>query len=246
MLFGTNTQFGIRAGASASSVPELNIGYTRQEAVVLPLVANGSDNGKYQTPCDISQPVHVDAARFAVHPCLLVGTNRGAQDSYSVLASFGAKFDSGAQAAGVQAKGGLAQYFATGMAAQLLAFNGGASVVATGDAAKAASENKPSASEVAALFGDEATFARGVGYRSGYDKFKARLLAKIELTKPDELSARISDLEKATGTAGRGIAADCGTPASCKEAIVNNDAYRDIYPLKQSEFDHALDAWKTE
>jgi hypothetical protein len=246
MLFGTNTQFGIRAGASASSVPELNIGYTRQEAVVMPLVANAKDDGKYQTPCDPSQPVDAQGGTFAVHPCLLVGVNGSAQDSYSVLASFGAKFDAGAQASGVQSKGGLAQYFATGMAAQILALNGGASVVATGDAATESAKTKPSSSTVAALFGNEANYARGVGYRTSYDRFKARLLAKIELTKPDDLQTKISSFEGTAGAPGRGIAEDCTSAPACKKAVIDNDAYRDIYPLKESDFDAALAAWKVE
>jgi hypothetical protein len=120
MIFGTNTQLGIRAGASAASVPEVNIGYARQEAVVMPLVANGQDDGRVQKPCDPSQPVEVNGGDgFAVHPCLLVGINDKAQDSYSVLASFGSKFGAGADATGAKAEGGIAQYFATGIAAQL-------------------------------------------------------------------------------------------------------------------------------
>lgn len=243
MLFGTNTHFGIRAGASASSVPEINVGYARQEAVIMPLVANNSDNGTNQGPCDPSQPVRVEGAEFAVHPCLLVGINGSAQDSYSVLASFGAQFDGGAQANGVETKGGLAQYFATGMAAQLLAINGGASVVAIGDAAEESSKSKATASTVSALFGNEETFARGVGYRTAYQQFQSRLLAKIELTKPDELSAKITAFESATGTSGRGIAQACTSVAACKQAVTDNDAYRDIYPLKPADFDKALNAW---
>ncbi|MDP3029794.1 MAG: hypothetical protein Q8O04_09930 [Deltaproteobacteria bacterium] len=50
------------------------------------------------------------------------------RDTYSVLASFGAKF-SGEAAGGPKATGGLAQYFATGLAARILAKEGGAKIV---------------------------------------------------------------------------------------------------------------------
>lgn len=212
----------------------------------MPLLANSRDNGTNQSPCDPSQPVQSGGAQFAIHPCLLVGINGSAQDSYSVLASFGAKFDGAAQGSGAHAKGGLAQYFATGMAAQLLALNGGASVVAVGEAAAAAAANKPAASTVEALFGNETNFARGVGYRDAYQAFRGRLLAKIELTKPDDLATKVSAFETAAGASGRGIAPDCTTPDACRKAVADNHAYRDIYPLRQTAFDQALAAWKVD
>lgn len=247
MLFGTNTHLGIRAGASAASVPEIAIGYGRQEAVVMPLVANSQDNGQHQSPCDPSQAVESEDAPFAVHPCLLVGVNGKAQDSYSVLASFGAKFDGEARADGTRAKGGLAQYFATGVAAQMLALKGGASVVAIGDAAAAAAANSSVDDDaIEAMFGGEAVFARGVAARTSYTAFRDKLLAKIALTKPADLSARMAALETATGTAGRGIAADCTDNEACRQAVIGNDAYRETYTAKQAQFDAALADWKTD
>lgn len=244
MIFGTNTQFGIRAGTTPASVPEVNIGYSRQEAVVLPLVANASDNGTYQAPCDPTQPVQAEGgAKFAVHPCLLVAINGSAQDSYSVLASFGAKFDGQARPDGAGIQGGLAQYFATGMAAQLLALSGGASVVAVGEAAAKAAENEPTQATVAQLFGNEAAYTRGVAMRNSYTDFRTKLLAKIELTDPAKLSDKITQFEKVTTSSGRGIAAQCTSIAACKAAVVDNDAYRDIYGAKQAEFDKALGEW---
>lgn len=245
MLFGTNTQFGIRMGTTPTSVPEVNIGYSRQEAVVLPLVANVDDDGQTQKPCDLTTPVEVvGGSGFAVHPCSLVAIKGEAQDSYSVLASFGAKFDGEAKADGSKAKGGLAQYFATGMAAQLLAFNGGASVVAVGDAAaEAAKKDAPDAGTVKALFGGESAFTKGVGMRKAYIEFRDKLLAKIALTDPAQLSAKMKTFENAAGAASVGVSDDCTTVEACREAIRDGDPYRSIYDARKAAFDAAFAAW---
>jgi hypothetical protein len=243
MLFGTSTQFGIRAGTGATSVPELNIGYSRQEAVIMPLVANVDDDGTFQKPCNVAQPVQVSGGGFVAHPCSLIAINGKAQDSYSVLASFGAKFDGEARADGSKAKGGLAQYFATGVAAQLLALNGGASVVAVGDAAAAAAENPPAANAIGALLGDEAVVRAGIEVRNEYYAFRDKLLAKITLTDSIQLPNKMAAFETAAGVSGAGIAADCTDIAACRDAISNNDPYRHIYRARKAAFDAAFAAW---
>lgn len=245
MVFGTSTQFGIRAGTTPASVPELNIGYSRQEAVVMPLVANAGDDGTVQRPCDLTSPVEVvGGSGFAVHPCALVAINGSAQDSYSVLASFGAKFDGEARVDGSKAKGGLAQYFATGMAAQLLALSGGASVVAVGDAAAASAERgAPTATAVEALFGGEAAIERAAPVREAYRVFRDRLLAKVTLTEPAQLGAKMTAFETAAGAAGVGVAADCTSTDACLKSIRDNDPYRTLYQARQAQFDAAFAAW---
>jgi hypothetical protein len=132
MVFGTNTVFGIEAGQSASGVPAVTVGYKRQEAVIMPLVANAEDDGRLQKPCDLSGGIKLEPGR--PHPCLLVGSDGNKIDTYSVLASFGAQFDANGGTA--TAGGGLAQFFSTGVAAQALALRGGAALVATGEAAE--------------------------------------------------------------------------------------------------------------
>lgn len=245
MLFGTNTQFGIRAGTNPTSVPEVNIGYSRQEAVVLPLVANVDDDGKVQKPCDLTTPVDVvGKARFVVHPCSLVAIKGEAQDSYSVLASFGAKFDGAARAGESTARGGLAQYFATGMAAQILAYTGGASVVAVGDAAAEAAEKGPPApATLAALFGGETAFAKGVAMRDAYSDFRDKLIAKITLTDPQQIGAKMQDFETKAGATTVGVAKDCTAIDACRKAVTENDPYRPIYFARKAAFDAAFDAW---
>lgn len=148
MVFGTNTVFGIEAGQSANSVPSVTVGYKRQEAVIMPLVANTEDDGTYQKPCELSDLP--DYLLREIHPCLLVSRHGDSIDTYSVLASFGAKFSgSGTNAT---ASGGLAQFFATGIAAQALALNGGAALVAVGEAAEQ-NHSEEAAAGIAALVG---------------------------------------------------------------------------------------------
>ena len=85
----------------------------------MPLVANYAPDPKEPgklVPCG-------NAASPPADGCLIVGKNgtSGAQDSYSVLASFGAKFGGKSSGTTPEASVGIAQYFATGVAAQLLA-----------------------------------------------------------------------------------------------------------------------------
>lgn len=129
LLFATNTQIAISAGTSATAQPDITIGYKRQEAVVMPLVANYAPDPKEPgklVPCGNATSPPADS-------CLIVGKNgtSGAQDSYSVLASFGAKFGAKGNGPQPEASVGIAQYFATGVAAQLLAATGGASIIST-------------------------------------------------------------------------------------------------------------------
>lgn len=134
LVFGTNTSFGIVVGTDATSAPSIAVGFKRQEAVVMPLIANVNSNGELLSPCLIG-PAQGDPhgaapiGTAATHPCLLVGRDGdGKTDAYSVLASFGTKYDAGNQGVG----GSIAQYFATGVAAQHLALNGGAAVATGG------------------------------------------------------------------------------------------------------------------
>lgn len=158
LLFATNTQIAISAGTSATAQPDITIGYKRQEAVVMPLVANYAPDPKEPgklVPCG-------NAASPPADGCLIVGKNgtSGAQDSYSVLASFGAKFGGKSSGTTPEASVGIAQYFATGVAAQLLAATGGASIVTTA-AQQPASPEK--AAVVAAVMNPEEAQSAALG-----------------------------------------------------------------------------------
>jgi hypothetical protein len=244
MIFATNTTFGLKAGTSTGQVPEVVVGYDRQEAVILPLVANTGSDGPANllTPCDLATDVVVNGeAQFAVHPCSLVATNGSAQDSYSVLASFGASYDAG----GSGARGGLAQYFATGIAAQVLAAKGGAALVGTGEAAKASAQNDSSASISALITGDP-QYAVGIR-RAKADKPLLEMITQaVRDTSAANLSARLTAFEAATGLSGG--ASDCAgkTPDDCADHISGRDVYAGPQlGTKRAAILSALAAWTT-
>ena len=193
MYFGTNTTFGIKAGATTGEVPEVVVGYDRQEAVVMPLLANTSEVGREMTdtrnrltPCDVTRPLEVSGATYAVHPCSFVAFRDKAQDSYSVIASFGADFG-GRASTDVEVSGGLAQYFATGMAAQILAAKGGAALVSTG---KGAQESARTSAEeaIAAIATGSSDFAVGSG--KAFDDKMVELRSRIRETTDNAVRGR--------------------------------------------------------
>lgn len=176
LLFATNTQIAISAGTSATAQPDVTIGYKRQEAVVMPLVANvasGAGNADELIPCGSPGGTQVSEHEIKetkastpaenietfAEKCLIVGENTksGSRDSYSVLASFGAKFGGRTFGTTPEASVGIAQYFATGVAAQLLAVTGGASIVST--AAQEPMTPAKSAAVAAVMNPDEAQSA---------------------------------------------------------------------------------------
>ena len=153
LIFGTNTKLAIDISASASSggVPELTVGYKRQEAVWAPLIANGVSPDVLNRMKDkLDQEYDACKSRRGakVEDCLKsyfdavkyvserATNNKGdpmqQRDAYSVCASFRSNFSGGAGSAG----GGIGQWFATGIAAQQLCDKNGlvdALKVETGD-----------------------------------------------------------------------------------------------------------------
>jgi hypothetical protein len=252
MIFGTNTVVGVRAGVNATSVPEVSIGYTRQEAVVLPLVANVAvqKDGTRLMPCNVGRHVAIRGPQgakveFPIHPCLLVASNGNAKDSYSVLASFGGNFSGEAakDGSGTKAKAGVAQYFSTGVAAQLLALKGGAAVVAAGDAATKSSETAVDESAVRSLFGGKpepysTTFIVG----QAFQRFEAELLQKIGAGTDQSVLQSMKDFEEAADT-GTTIHMACTSKASC-QAAAGSDALMDAYEAGAEKMEAALKGWK--
>ena len=202
MVFGTNTTFGIKVGTATGETPKIVVGYDRQEAVIMPLVANtsSSDSPNLLKPCNMTGEIKVPAGSkgYAVHPCSLVAFRDGAQDSYSVLASFGAKFNAKVDTS-AQASGGLAQYFATGIAAQLLALTGGAAVVSVGEAATE-SAKKDNTAAASKLLTGSAEFTRGQGLGKSYLAFEPRLVEAINVTPSGDLTKRLDNFETRAGT----------------------------------------------
>jgi hypothetical protein len=246
MVFGTNTSFGVKVGAGTGETPKIVVGYDRQEAVIMPLVANVAESGNNSNlliPCNLAQGVSVTGtAKFAVHPCSLVATNGSAQDSYSVLASFGASYD----VDGSGAKGGLAQYFSTGIAAQILALKGGAALVSTGDAAKASAANDVDAG-LSALITGNSNYAKGIGEAEEENSLELAIDQRIRGTAKANLIARLNAFDTALGISS-GASGLCTSkePAACADAIKGRDLYADYNLGSMADrVTAALNAWTT-
>lgn len=140
VYFATNTQFGIRAGVDSKQIPEVEIGYNRQEGVMMPYYIDTGTNSpvshkqKNELEAKLATDTsHIGASQSTVEERKFIGENNQGnhKDSYSVIAIFHGNGGGNASAGtsnSVGAKMGVAQYFATGVAAQLLAEHG-ASVV---------------------------------------------------------------------------------------------------------------------
>lgn len=139
IIFASNRQVGVKVGVDSKEIPEVSIGYNAQDFALVPLYkkdakapGNGGTN-KVQAQVD-------------EHGKYLATTDGKDRDAYSVYGSFvGAATGKGTFQSGPQseASANLAQFFATGMAAQLLAKESGASAVnpfATAPAAAKAKE----------------------------------------------------------------------------------------------------------
>lgn len=146
LVFGTNTTVGLGVGNDASSTPGIDIGFRRQEIALVPVLANthvdSSGPERLLNPCPLPATISagnleqvVEILRACHFRATYSGTDR---DSYSVLASFGTRAKGGANQGSVA----IAQYFATGVAAQQLAKHGGANVIRAGaDAGQIAGAN---------------------------------------------------------------------------------------------------------
>jgi hypothetical protein len=143
LVFATDTKLALDVSPSATSggAPSFTLGYKRAEGVWMPLVVNGTHStvlngnrlcdqaGKcWSVSTAALEAFKICAAKEQGPPigCLralsqdvkYTGSGEGRTDTYSVFASFGA--DTGASGGG---KATLAQFFATGVAAQKLANN---------------------------------------------------------------------------------------------------------------------------
>ncbi len=155
LLFVTSTKLAIDASATPTGTPEITVGYKRQEGVWMPLLANTA-TGKNTTPASCSSNDDPN--------CVFQGKEKNGEkiDAYSVLASFGATFggnadtnisDGSAPKTTAKVTGGLAQFFATGIAAQKLAEHGKANLVSVQPAAVAEARANEAEQKLATLLG---------------------------------------------------------------------------------------------
>jgi hypothetical protein len=153
IYFGTNTQFGIRAGVDTKQIPEVEIGYNRQEGVMLPLAVECALKATNAPGTDATSETGGAAGQKGKQPATaapaggvgrsFIGENKQGdhKDAYSVIAIFSGKAHGNASAGTTNSVGagmGVAQYFATGVAAQLLAEQGATVVGGASSAADSA------------------------------------------------------------------------------------------------------------
>lgn len=142
LIFAVNTTSGLKVGTDEKQIPGIQIGHSRQELAFVPVVANtgtsSTDQGDLK-PCPDSY----------VEKCKLIGTHDGVnEDSYSTIASFGSKKGASVDSTGaIRGEVAIAQYFATGVAAQYLAVTGGANIVSAGGDTKAKADATVKAAE---------------------------------------------------------------------------------------------------
>lgn len=271
MIFGTNTVVGIRAGVNATSVPEVAIGYTRQEAVVLPLVANVASvpaktttttthnvDGSTQTqtiaengeqnrlePCNLGvTPGGAPTPNgYFIHPCSLVGINGKALDSYSVLASFGGHFKGTSEKDKPEASASIAQYFATGVAAQTLALNGGASVVATGEAAAESAKKVPVPATITEITPTAEQIKQAGPVFAAYRTLRDALATRVAATTAADLAAHFAAFESAVFGTPQNLFSFCKEAKKCA-GFVSGDAYLENYRANPERFETAVNDWK--
>ena len=135
LVFGTNTSLGVDVGVQpeTGSAPQITIGYKRQEAVYMPLTINARDSAfacktwnSKESRCEKFHQLTGDAKEL-IAKIKYTGTGEpwtqnsfdttgGGADAYSVFASFGGSVSGKSSEASMA----LAQFFATGIAAQRL------------------------------------------------------------------------------------------------------------------------------
>lgn len=222
LVFATQTKFGvdISAPATSATLPAFTVGYNRSEAVWMPLRPNGTKEypaiGKLET--DVTAALNacmtslasivpdIDKRKAACLSAVLpagkyvsmatginsdVGGNGLEIDTYSVFASFGAR----GGISGSQANGGLAQIFATGIAAQRLATNPqvGNALNTAAPAAVAAAE-KTKQDEIKALTGEDIPGNLAVDFDAGFNTLRDSIRATASAT---DRSRKISALYNA-------------------------------------------------
>jgi hypothetical protein len=174
LLFATNTLVALDVSANATSAaPNITLGYKRQEMAWVPLLANASGPGRERQPatCPTESP----------YPCVFVGREGNSIDAYSVLATFAgdtaASGSGGTGNASTNARGSIAQFFATGIAARILAERGGAQLVNSGSA------SPPAAEIIASVQATERNDEQKLNdyfARAGADTFPSRLATLVD------------------------------------------------------------------
>ena len=145
-----------------------------------------------------------------------------------------------------EASGGLAQFFATGLAAQALAIRGGSSLVATGGAAKEAAKAN-TAGAIAALYDAPEVAALAAGGTTATLATRTSVIDYLQSsTTDDSFRKELTDLETAAGQLGLFSNTGCitGSKADCLTFMRSSDGYA-AYSLFSSALEKAVKDRKT-
>jgi hypothetical protein len=190
LVFGTSTTIGLNVETASTNgaAPSIVLGYEREEAVWMPLLANGRHSRI--SPCVSSDRNVCTPGGYPLDDAMYRSTimdpsgQRVVQtDTYSVFASLGAHFNGKASTNnGAEAGGGLAQFFATGNAAVNISANEAlvtalkvsspASSAAQANAVAAASGNSTEVSTFAGLTPAQIAAATDTAQRERYQQLR--------------------------------------------------------------------------
>lgn len=218
LIFGTNT----RAGLSVGYDPKLQngsilLGYDRQEAVWMPLLANTNAQG--------DAPAIPD--KGTVQDSLFIGKNGEATDTYSVIASIGAEFNAEATTA-ASAGGGLAQFFATGLAARSLAERGAADLLSVPSESGAKARQAEAEARQAEIRQTEQALSN---QRASDDTVRQKFTAYLATATDAQVAQLVTDAQ-AAGLIPEGRPVD--TPANQRATLrVGLKAYDDAQRLQK-------------
>lgn len=224
LIFGTNTVGGLKIGADVNQVPTIQLAYSRQELVLMPLLANtlaARPNGDLlMQPCPVERGTPPPTPSALALNCKFLGNDEANLDTYSVMASFGAKGGATAGRGTAEARGAVAQYFATGLAARELARHG-AALVATSESATREAEISEINASPELRRAIEAQ-RQGVTAREAQRRtYREAVAAKIETSA--DYKARLTNVDTALGlTPPDGFAKGCSSAESasaCATAI---------------------------
>lgn len=154
IIFASNKQIGVKVGVDSQKIPEVSIGYNGQDFALVPVYkkdakpqassTGGADPGAATQPRELSE-----VGKY------LATSGANDKDAYSVYGSFVGKAEGSVTPQKTGASLGLSQFFATGIAAQMLAKDAGAAMVnplarGTADAQAAEAEAEVRAAEAKA------------------------------------------------------------------------------------------------
>jgi hypothetical protein len=128
MIFATSTKTALDVSQEPTGTLSATIGYKRLEAVWMPLLANQTAPGDQKAGSVTPAPCPDPTDKGGNKRCPLFQGNEGDNyDTYSVLGTFSGQASgvAGGATPGVEARGQIAQFFATGLAARALASPGG-------------------------------------------------------------------------------------------------------------------------